>query len=362
MVSPRVPEYKYRELFGRAFNAHKDNYVLPADDLEHARLDIQHEILRYSLGNSLYEAPDLVRNALKTGQTERPKVLDIGTGSGRWALEMAIEFPHADVIGIDLAPPKLADASAVPPNCRFEVRDANLLFDDYKGLFDVVHCRCIELGIVNFHGFLFNVAQALKPGGVLLLCSGYAQLFDEKHEPLPVTVEGDPKFTWIQRAAGEVYAAVYWRKDNAMDAQCHWNEWLRENPNYELYSTHDHYLPIGPWPSDLNEPQTYAAELMRYNLTKILYSWKPIFQMEGIPAEEIDRMIKCTTEELRQMKAHAHARWAYACAIRSEAPWSGMPEHPVRIGTSPSVVLSEEYLRAKASRSAGKIIPPSSVV
>ncbi|KAG8943167.1 hypothetical protein FRC03_002616 [Tulasnella sp. 419] len=249
MASSPIAEYKYRELFGRAFNAHKDNYVLPADDLELARLDMQHDIFKYNLGNSLYVAPELVRKALRPEQSQTPRVLDIGTGSGRWALEMASEFPNADVLGIDLAPTKLTEISVIPSNCRFELRDANLPFTEYIGLFDVVHCRCVELGIPNFHAFLFNVAQTLKPGGILLLCSGYLQLFDEQKEPLPVTVEGDPRFTWIQRTVGETYAALYWRPDNAIHTQSHWNEWLEENPNFERFFIQDIYSPIGPWPS-----------------------------------------------------------------------------------------------------------------
>lgn len=31
-------------------------------------------------------------------------VLDLGTGKGYWAIEMADEFSRADVIGIDMAP------------------------------------------------------------------------------------------------------------------------------------------------------------------------------------------------------------------------------------------------------------------
>lgn len=46
-------------------------------------------------------------------------VLDLGTGNGAWAVEVAQEFPTADeVVGVDIE--SLAPAS-YPPNCRFEV-------------------------------------------------------------------------------------------------------------------------------------------------------------------------------------------------------------------------------------------------
>jgi tRNA G46 methylase TrmB len=31
-------------------------------------------------------------------------VLDLGTGKGYWAIDMADEYPRADVVGIDIAP------------------------------------------------------------------------------------------------------------------------------------------------------------------------------------------------------------------------------------------------------------------
>ena len=53
--------------------------------------------------DGLYPAPAEVERVL-TSRTSgtRPKVLDVGTGSGIWAIEMAELYPGVDVLGIDL--------------------------------------------------------------------------------------------------------------------------------------------------------------------------------------------------------------------------------------------------------------------
>jgi SAM-dependent methyltransferase len=48
------------------------------------------------------------------------KILDVATGTGRWAIEMADEFPDAKVIGTDLSP---IQPTSVPPNLEFIIDD-----------------------------------------------------------------------------------------------------------------------------------------------------------------------------------------------------------------------------------------------
>lgn len=44
----------------------------------------------------------------------------------------------------------------------------------YAGMFNLVHVRSADAGINNFERFLYELAQVLRPGGVLLLVTGFA--------------------------------------------------------------------------------------------------------------------------------------------------------------------------------------------
>ncbi len=116
-------------------------YALPRDMEEINRLDFQHYMLRYAL-RGLYAAP-LAHPA---------NILDVGTGTGRWAMDMAQVFPRTQVIGLDVNPPP-ADEQARP---GFDMRPRNYMFvpgnvleglpfDD--GTFDFTHMRLLFTAI-----------------------------------------------------------------------------------------------------------------------------------------------------------------------------------------------------------------------
>lgn len=82
--------------------------LVTAHASEHARLDTQHEMHKLRL-KGLFVQPEAVRRALDTRENDlRPAVLDIGTGSGAWAIDMAETFPATDVLGFDISPPHLS--------------------------------------------------------------------------------------------------------------------------------------------------------------------------------------------------------------------------------------------------------------
>ena len=112
----------YRQLYGRTYNAYKDEglYLMPNDEPELERLDLQHHMCVLSNRGKLFLAPI----------SETPQnVLDVGTGTGIWAIEFADEYPSANVVGTDLSP---SQPSWVPPNVRFEIDNANDTWSEYS--------------------------------------------------------------------------------------------------------------------------------------------------------------------------------------------------------------------------------------
>jgi ubiquinone/menaquinone biosynthesis C-methylase UbiE len=135
-------------------------YVLPSDDKEINRLDFQHYMLRYTLRGN-YAAPI----------TRPMSILDVGSGTGRWASEMARLFPHANVIGTDITPPNpdqvQPDGAASPDNYAFI--QGNILeglpFAD--GAFDYTHMRLLLFAIPEnrWPDVTRELLRVTKPGG-----------------------------------------------------------------------------------------------------------------------------------------------------------------------------------------------------
>ncbi|KAK1574592.1 methyltransferase domain-containing protein [Colletotrichum navitas] len=155
--------YDYRLENGRTYHAHKDGkYNSPNDEIELDRLDFQHNIFLRSFGGRLGTAPPNDPDA-KVG-----RVLDVGTGTGIWAVDFGEEHPESEVLGVDLSPVPL---SFVPPNVRFEVDDVEEPWT-YSQPFDYIHSRGMTGSIGNWEKYVKKCFRNLTPGGYLELTEG----------------------------------------------------------------------------------------------------------------------------------------------------------------------------------------------
>lgn len=149
-LASSVVNYKYEN--GRRYHAYKEgSYLYPNDEKESDRLDTAHKMIEVALHGRLFTTPI----------TNPKRVLDIGTGTGIWAIEFGDRFPHADVVGNDLSP---IQPRWVPPNVHFEVDDVEAEWT-YSQKFDFIHCRTMSACIRDWPALVKKCKEFTTPGG-----------------------------------------------------------------------------------------------------------------------------------------------------------------------------------------------------
>ncbi|KAG8752609.1 hypothetical protein FRC12_011873 [Ceratobasidium sp. 428] len=81
VTSSRTPDF-FRQLHDRQMNCMNTAYMLPADDQEMHRLELEHRMIKFILGGKNYVGP--VAEALTKVRGVQRRVLDCGTGNGLW--------------------------------------------------------------------------------------------------------------------------------------------------------------------------------------------------------------------------------------------------------------------------------------
>ncbi|RPA74305.1 S-adenosyl-L-methionine-dependent methyltransferase [Ascobolus immersus RN42] len=280
-ITSSVYNYQYEN--GRRYhNFRQGKYTLPNDDQEQDRLDMYAHVWNMILDGALHKAP-----------LENPqKVLDVGTGTGIWAIDFADMYPEAEVIGTDLSP---IQPSWVPPNVKFEVDDCEDEWLWERNSFDYIHVRMINGAIKKWKPFFQNIYDHLKPGAWLELQEGCADSWHS--EDSTYTPEG--RFGTYARLVFEGSAKMG-------QPQIHVSEMasLMQEVGFVDVRHIKYRLPAGTWPKNKKQKELGRWANAVFEPSVEAYGLAIFTRVLGMSEKEAREICRGALEDLRDPKIH----------------------------------------------------------
>lgn len=149
---------------GRGYcNFHRGQYLLPVDQKEQERLDIMHTMIQAARPKPLrlHHAPFNPQPDPISGR-RHGRVLDIGSGTAIWLLDMAEKYADTEFYGLDMA--NMAP-DGLYHNIDIRPVDYESPWALGEGSFDFIHLQ-MGLGSVGNWPLLYEkIYRHLKPGG-----------------------------------------------------------------------------------------------------------------------------------------------------------------------------------------------------
>lgn len=279
-LTSSITDYEYEN--GRRYHSFKrGTYFAPNDEDENDRLDLVHHMMTLRIGGKLHLAP-----LSPTIQD----VLDLGTGTGIWAIQMGDEYESAQILGNDLSP---TQPSFIPPNVRFEVDDIEEEWT-YSKKFDFIHARYLMGAIKDWPKMIEKCFKYLKPGGWIEL-----QDFNMQVYSMDGSLKKDSYLTRYleETLAGMISLGVEPEPGPKMA------EWVREAGFKDIHNERFSF-PIGSWPKDKMLKQVGLLNLANFADGLEGFSMRLLTGLRGWKKEEVEVHMAHVKKELKTRSIH----------------------------------------------------------
>lgn len=233
---------KFEKKYGREYVTHYQDgsFPYPNDPYEQGRLDMfHHHVTNYladgesGRGRRLFFAP--IKPCGKN-------ILDIGTGTGIWAIEMGDKYPKASIFGSDLSP---IQPELVPQNVQFILDDLDRDWYDHLQ-YHFIHCRNLGGSIKDWPNLISEIYQHLEAGGWV-----------EFHELSTKFTSEDGKSHGPSELIKDLDEACS-NTGRILDPTPSIKDWLVE-AGFDHVRQETFKFPIGDWPTDSKEKQIGTA-------------------------------------------------------------------------------------------------------
>ncbi|KAI0450561.1 S-adenosyl-L-methionine-dependent methyltransferase [Xylaria acuta] len=279
---------EYRTVHGRTYHSERGNAQSwnPNDAQHDESMDILHHVSTLMQDGRLTMA-HIDENV--------QKVLDVGCGTGIWAIDFADRYPHAEVVGVDISP---SQPQWIPPNLKFEIDDITQPWTYASNSFDYIHMRWLIGAIPNWYTLFREVFQALKPGGIFESKESSAIIrSDDGTVPYGSAMDQWGRvFSEAGRKFGRTFQPV---EDNIQVL-------AMEAAGFVDIKVYNMKTALGPWAADRKHKEIgqYARLALEQDTEGfIMYMWTTIL---GWTREEIAVYAAHLRRELRSPNHHAY--------------------------------------------------------
>ncbi|KAF8056042.1 S-adenosyl-L-methionine-dependent methyltransferase [Lyophyllum atratum] len=286
-LAPNEFPHYFTEHDGRLFHSHRSSpYPLPADTPEQQRLNVTHAALNRLIGAN-YVGP--VPAVLAPVQERQKFVLDLCTGTGKWVMDMAREFPHVLFRGLDIVP----IATRYPrSNVQFEVHDVNSPYRWSTSSIDIVHARSVSMAVQDYPAMLQEVGRVLRPDGLFLSCEwGRYPAFHPRFRLIPEVHA--PSACHFFDVLGKALDGCRGIQPIATDISA----FLRDSGRFKNIESRRFYMPVGPW--HVEPEMKLLGRAFRASLLRYADSVKPLLLEAGLSEEEVRHIIDAYVHELK---------------------------------------------------------------
>ncbi|KAF2837251.1 S-adenosyl-L-methionine-dependent methyltransferase [Patellaria atrata CBS 101060] len=283
-ASSSIFNYTYEN--GHTYHAYRaGQYLLPNDESEQDRLDLQHHIFMLCLGGEL----------CVTNLEHAQDIMDAGTGTGIWAIDVADKYPQATVTGVDLSP---IQPSWVPSNIKFEIDDLAQDWTWPEDRFDFIHVRTLGGAISHWSHFLSQAYKHLKPGGKIEV----SEIRTHFHCDDGSFPEDSYSRQW-ENTFHDIAAKIGLNFDQIP----YMAKWL-EAAGYTDVQETEKIVPIGPWPKNKQLKEIgryYQVHLLEGGMENYTMA---LFTRNGWEPAEVQVLLAKVREEVRSNKMHSYTK------------------------------------------------------
>uniref|UniRef100_L2FAS6 Methyltransferase domain-containing protein n=1 Tax=Colletotrichum fructicola (strain Nara gc5) TaxID=1213859 RepID=L2FAS6_COLFN len=311
-LSESLRDYHFEN--GRTYHRYKEGkYHFPNDEKENDRLDLQHHLALLTLGGKLGLAPPC-DPAYKVR-----RALDIGTGTGIWAIQFADDHPETEVLGVDLSP---TQPDFVAPNVKFEVDDIEDEWT-YTKPFEYIHSRHMTSSLADWKA-------NITPGGYLELQEAeMAFLSDDDTLPADSALV---RFGELLRGAGTKFGRNFVVASELKG--------LMADVGFENVTLSKYKWPLGTWPKDPHFKEIGMFSHENAMMAADGLAMAPLTRAYEWTRDEVEVFLVDVRKDLKNRAYHAYVPMYF---LVGRKPMTADKEHsPAPAATPAAAQASEE--------------------